>query len=95
VTFENSILSANPTPAVTVIATAAAPTWRFNDVTPAGFSGMSDPTGSNGNMSVAPGFVSATDFHLSAGSPVKDAADPAMLDTDGTRADMGMFGGTL
>ena len=41
----------------------------------------------------APQFVSATDFHLAAGSPCIDHGDPALTDADGTRADMGMFGG--
>lgn len=33
------------------------------------------------------------DFHLQSGSPLIDAGDPAVKDTDGTRADIGLYGG--
>jgi hypothetical protein len=33
------------------------------------------------------------DFRLQSGSPCIDAAEPAMTDPDGTRADQGAFGG--
>jgi hypothetical protein len=56
---------------------------------------MLNPTGTNGNLSMDPAFVAAStgDFHLMAGSPCKDAGDPKRLDGDGSRADMGIFGG--
>jgi hypothetical protein len=38
-------------------------------------------------------FVSANDFHLQAGSPCIDSGDVFFLDEDGTRADMGAYGG--
>lgn len=71
------------------------PGWRYNDTVPATFAGMGDPTGSNGNISSNPGFVNAGggDFHLAGGSPCINAAEPAMTDVDGTRADLGVFGG--
>jgi hypothetical protein len=71
------------------------PGWRYNDTMPATFAGMGNPTGSNGNFSSAPGFVNAAggDFHLANGSPCINAAEPAMTDVDGTRADLGIFGG--
>ena len=70
-------------------------TWRYNDVFPASFLNMGDPTGSNGNISADPQFVNvaAGDFHLGAGSACIDAGEPQMLDDDGTRADMGLAGG--
>jgi predicted outer membrane repeat protein len=70
-------------------------TWRYNDTLPATFTGMSDPTGSNGNLSSDPHFVDAAsaDYHLANGSVCINAADPQMADPDGSRADMGMFGG--
>ena len=53
-----------------------------------------------GDLNVLPGFLSATDFHLAAGSPLIDAGDPAAvggLDLDkapriiGGRRDMGAY----
>jgi hypothetical protein len=95
---ESSILTDNRTMQVTV---AAAPPatgsmlWRYNDTLPATFAGMAVPSGSDGNLAVDPRFAGAGagDFHLLAGSPCIDAADPAFFDPDGTRADMGAFGG--
>lgn len=55
----------------------------------------------NGNLSLEPSFVQITpdntftndDFHLLADSAIVDKGDPAFLDPDGTRSDMGMYGG--
>lgn len=72
------------------------------DNSPADFYPASaDPTGVDGNVSVAPGFlafdpavdVSAWDFHLTLGSPLVDAGDPTVLDPDGSPSDIGAFGG--
>jgi hypothetical protein len=62
---------------------------------PRSFNDMADPTGSNGNIAANPLFVdpAGDNFRLGAGSPARDAADPSLLDADGTRADMGRFGG--
>ncbi len=54
-----------------------------------------------GNFSSAPGFVAASndvdwtndDFRLAAGSALIDAGDPSVLDGDGTRSDVGAWGG--
>ncbi len=49
--------------------------------------------GVNGNINKDPMFVSASDFHLKKGSPAKDKGDPKIKDKDGSRSDMGVFGG--
>ncbi len=67
----------------------------------AGGSGLTtDPTGTSGNIAIDPVFVDyaadgayTDDLHLAAGSPLIDAGDPAILDLDGTRSDIGAYGG--
>jgi hypothetical protein len=100
-TIESSILHGHEGTAVMVTAppdtpdVLTPPTWRYNDTSPPTFVGMSDPTGSQGNLAVDPLFVGpgADDFHLQPASACVDAGNPQMLDSDGTRADMGMVGG--
>ena len=62
--------------------------------------GVGDPVGTDGNVSEDPGFLDTApgdpldwDLHLSASSPLIDAGDPAILDPDGSPADMGAYGG--
>jgi hypothetical protein len=74
-------------------ATGGPTNWKYDDVFPLVVEGMAYPSGANGNLSSAPGFVGPADFHLSAGSACRDAGDPTKLDRDGTRADMGAYGG--
>ena len=67
------------------------------------YSGVTDPTGSNGNISSDPLFSSVSDdgdytnddWTLSSSSPSIDAGDPASSfdDADGTTNDQGAFGG--
>jgi hypothetical protein len=47
------------------------------------------------NISVDPMFmdVENQDFHLQAFSPLIDAGDPSILDKDGSRSDIGLYGG--
>jgi hypothetical protein len=46
------------------------------------------------NISVDPMFVNDTsDYHLQMYSPLIDAGDPTILDKDGSRSDIGAFGG--
>jgi len=59
-----------------------------------------DPTGTDGNVSVDPGYtdVSSTDpmdwdLTLATGSDLIDAGDPTILDTDGSTSDIGATGG--
>lgn len=94
VTVANSIVSASDGPAITVKPPGSPPRWTYNDTVPPSFAGMFDPTGRDGNLSAPPLYIDpATDFHLKAGSACIDAADPTMKDPDGSRADMGSFGG--
>ncbi|UCC79933.1 MAG: T9SS type A sorting domain-containing protein [Candidatus Zixiibacteriota bacterium] len=46
-----------------------------------------------GNISVNPMYLSDTDFHLQAFSPLIDAGHPGYLDVDGSRSDIGAYGG--
>lgn len=46
-----------------------------------------------GNFNAYPMFISDTDPHLQAFSPLIDAGDPDILDVDGSRSDIGVFGG--
>ena len=59
------------------------------------FDGMSSALGVDGNLSAAPLFVDEAggDFNLQAGSTLIDAGDPGLSDLDGTRSDIGVFGG--
>ncbi len=64
------------------------------------YSNIEDPSfsGLGGNISTPPMFVDAAsgDYHLKSGSPCIDAGnpDPVYNDEDGSRCDMGAFGGT-
>ena len=57
--------------------------------------------GTNGNLSVDPRFVAANDdgdglnngFALALRSPLLDAGDPGLTDPDGSRSDVGAYGG--
>ena len=67
---------------------------------PSDVGGISDPTGSDGNISADPGYLDISgelpwtwDVHLGRGSGLVDAGDPSLLDPDGSRSDIGAFGG--
>jgi parallel beta-helix repeat protein len=57
------------------------------------YSGVPDQTGIGGNVSQDPGFRDDGSFMLDNTSPCVDAGDSVTVDTDGTRSDMGIFGG--
>jgi len=52
-----------------------------------------DTGGNQGCINLDPLFYSATNYHISQGSPSWDTGNPALNDPDGTRSDMGYFGG--
>ena len=87
----SSILSDND--GMAVVALGPAPGWTYNDTVPSEFAGMTNPTGSAGNISADPQYANSESFALRAGSPCVNAGDPAYQDPDGTRADMGRLGG--
>jgi outer membrane protein OmpA-like peptidoglycan-associated protein len=66
------------------------------------WAGVSDPTGTDGNVSVSPGVRFLTcdgdatndDLAPDAGSPLVDAATTTGLDSDGSAGDIGAYGGT-
>ena len=59
--------------------------------------GLPEPSGAEGNLSAAPLYAdpAAGDFTLLPGSPCVDSGDPDLLDPDGSRSDMGAWGGPL
>lgn len=82
-------------PGESVRVDAAQLDWRYNLELGATFVGMVDPSGRDGNFSADPAFVdpAAGDFRLGAGSSGIDAGDPMRRDVDGSRVDVGAFGG--
>ena len=70
------------------------PTVRYNNVW-GNDNNYSDLSPGIGSISADPRFVGGNDYHLQAGSPAIDAGNPAPAynDPDGTRNDMGAFGG--
>ncbi|MFT4626365.1 MAG: hypothetical protein ACI8PZ_005042 [Myxococcota bacterium] len=57
------------------------------------YDGMDDPIGLAGNFSADPGFVRPGRYRLAGGSACIDAGDPAISDVNGSRSDLGAFGG--
>jgi hypothetical protein len=99
----NLIISDSADYAVNDRSTTYDPVVRYCDVYDSGlgaYYGMTDPTGTTGNVAVDPVFTDATafdsddwDVHLGSASPLLDAGDPAIYDADASRSDMGAFGG--
>jgi hypothetical protein len=56
---------------------------------------IANPVGTSNNISVDPSYVDAgaDDYHLDRGSDCIDAGDPSISDLDGTRSDLGWYGG--
>ena len=57
------------------------------------YENIPDQTGLNGNISKDPTFKGDGSFHLVPGSPCTDSGDTVIIDIDGTRSDMGIYGG--
>ena len=64
--------------------------WENKD---GAFSGMPDLTDVDGNIAVDPMFEDENKFVPAPGSPLIDAGNPELTDPDGTRSDIGIFGG--
>jgi len=83
------------------------PAIRYCDVfgnVPEDYYDVTDPTGTDGNVSADPLFLDTADadpmvwdYHLDPLSPLVDTGDPdaALDDPDGSRGDMGAYGGAL
>jgi len=54
---------------------------------------MEDPTGASGNISTEPAFAGSLDFRPLPASPLIDAGSPLFTDPDGSRSDIGAYGG--
>jgi hypothetical protein len=102
----NSIVYGSPTGVGVLIGTGSSFSGTYNNVygnLAGNYSGVTDPTGSSGNISDTPLFVaysddgvpSNDDLHLLSASPSVDAGNPssAYNDADGTTNDQGAYGG--
>ncbi len=56
-----------------------------------GVDGLDEPVGSNGNIDEDPDFTG--NYELAGSSPCIDAGSPSISDNDGSRSDMGIYGG--
>ena len=66
---------------------------------PNDYEGVTDPTGSDGNLNADPGFLDTSgadplhwDLHLDPSSPLSDGGDPSGTDPFGGAPDMGIYG---
>ncbi len=97
--FSNSILDDNDGSSAWETEDNGVMTFEYTNLTgnAGGYvgAGVSDPVGTAGNTGVASGFVDAAsgNYQLTSASACVDAGDPALLDVDGSRADMGAYGG--
>jgi hypothetical protein len=82
-TYRNNIIYGNGTGLENIFGTEG-PVWQNNLLfgNTAQYSGISDPTGSNGNLAANPLFVNTTDFHLLAGSPAIGAGTALLAPAD-------------
>lgn len=68
----------------------------FNDVwgnAKGNFQGQLPPSHTRGGLSVNPQFMDSLDFHLMPPSPCIDSGDTVLTDPDGSRSDIGLYGG--
>ncbi len=96
-TVKNTAVQSNTGSAGMYHGSGTVPTWKYNNVygNTSSYYGMSSQHGINGNLNVTSLFVNPTagDFHLAVGSKLINFGDPAIFDTNGTRSDMGIYGG--
>lgn len=92
-TITNSIIQKNSLEGVTLLGANSTITYSniFQNgvnLTPSSLSGQA------GNISVDSGFIAGTDQKISSTSPVKDKGVESQKDADGSRIDMGAYGGS-
>ncbi len=106
VLIRNSIMYGSATGDGVAVGSSAVYSGTYNNVYGHAsdlYTGIDDPTGTNGNLSEDPTFTAVSDdgdltnddWTLRPGSPSIDAGDPSksLLDADGSRADQGAYGG--
>jgi hypothetical protein len=71
--------------------------FAYNNIWDVGYEIFVEPGGqldtTGGNLRCYPMFMGNDDYHLQAYSPLIDAGNPYILDTDGSRSDIGAYGG--
>jgi hypothetical protein len=103
-TVDSAIIYSVPTGNGITVDSGVSFTGTYNDVygnSASNYSGVTDPTGTSGNISTNPTFTAVSDdgdpynddWSLDASSPAVDAGDPSLVDPDGSTADMGAYGG--
>ena len=106
VSLMNSIIYGATTGVGVLVESSASFTGTYNNVygnLGGNYSGITDPTGTDGNIGIAPLFVAYSDdgvltnddLHLNSYSSLVDAGDPSGSydDADGTTNDIGAYGG--
>jgi Putative metal-binding motif len=94
--FDSSIFSGDDASVALVTVTSgtlAASYCAAYNAAGAEYDGVTDPTGTGGNIAANPKYIGSGDYHLQSSSPCVNTGDPAETDNDGSRADMGAFGG--
>jgi hypothetical protein len=93
----NTVFRENTGGSTVRLESGTAPTIRYNDfyLNALDFYGMPSQVGIDGNLAVTTGFVDEAvgDFTLLSTSALRNAGDPAISDPDGTRSDIGLYGG--
>lgn len=100
-TVANSILAYNIPLNVTLLDPKGSTGFRYNALYNHGSNASYEPALSSTNLVQTPGFVAYTndhnaandDYHLVPLSPLINAGDPLELDPDGSRAELGYYGG--
>jgi hypothetical protein len=93
----NTILTEHRNGAAVSVTSGVAPIVAYDDFfdNDLDFVGMPSALNGSGNLDDDPEFESRVDgdHRLAAGSPLVDQGDPTIDDLDGTRSDIGLFGG--
>jgi predicted outer membrane repeat protein len=96
-TVNNSVFARNTTGSAILVSSGVVPTVQYSDFNQntSNFSGMPNVVALNGNRTWVPRFTSAAagNFTLLNNSQLINRGDPAILDVNGTRSDIGLYGG--